>query len=127
MCRLAAQLGAAPTRQRQYSGFPLISTGADGVTEVLLGRGGFAQVFLATAEDGESVAVKRMTQGLPFDRFLQDLELSWATELMVACAANHPHVLGCYCWGIEVLGAASGGSGRRLFRLRMALPLMLGR
>ncbi len=130
LSRLAAVLGTVHTPSRQYAAFPQLSAAApDAIKEQpngripgLLGEGGFAQVFLATAEDDETVALKRMTRGAPFGRFLEQAE-RWAAELLVVCAADHPHVICCYGWGIE----QSEEAGGQVFRLRMVLPLMTER
>ena len=137
MAQLSDQLTAVHTRLRQYSQFPVIkrsditgdSVGTKGSLEeeeeVLLGSGGFADVFLAVADDGETVAVKRMKRGLPFGRQFLAVADRWAAELLVACDADHPHVMGCYAWGIEM--QQSPGGGKNLYRMRMALPRMVER
>ncbi len=115
MLQLVTALGTASTRQRQYRTFPQLHK------ERVLGRGGFAEVLLATAEDGEEVAVK-CTWSEPFDCFMEKVEFL-ASELLVAAAADHPHVLGCYAWDIECQLV----DGEAVFRMRMAMPLMVER
>ena len=133
-------LTAVQTRHRQWHHFPVIKKntrsgsnssdevlGCDGPQhhgELLLGRGGFADVLLALAEDCEEVAVKRMRHGLAFGPFLAAAN-RWAAEILVSCEADHPHVLNCLCWGIELLPSSQGQQD--LFRMRIAFPRMIER
>ena len=144
LVQLASSLGLVGTKHRHYGTFPRLSTPSDprhtpagvavrdcdgelsrdnGSSQLLLiGQGGFAQVLLATAEDGESVAVKRTSRGLPFSlRFLETAE-RWAAEILISSSADHPNVLSCLAWGLEMW--ADEASGRPLFGFRLVLPLM---
>ena len=123
LCHLSARLGSVATKSRQYAAFPKAA-----VPVRLLGQGGFANVFQATAEDDEDVAMKCMKKGLPFAEFLADSDM-WAAELRVLCATDHGNVMSCYAWDIQVIPASDSGNNSHgtLFSLRIAMPLMAGR
>lgn len=78
--------------------------------ENLIGKGGYAEVYKGRLRDGQLVAIKRLTRGLPEDRIGDFL-----SELGVMAHVNHPNTAKLIGFGVEggtylVLELSSHGS-----------------
>lgn len=93
----------------------------------IIGHGGFALVC-SVQSNGQQTAVKVMRHALAFPEFLVEANM-WAAEVLVMSRANHPNVLTCLGWDIveEAGGSTTAPQTPRLFRMRIFMPLMIGR
>uniref|UniRef100_A0A7C9DLS0 non-specific serine/threonine protein kinase n=1 Tax=Opuntia streptacantha TaxID=393608 RepID=A0A7C9DLS0_OPUST len=64
--------------------------------ENLIGKGGYAEVYKGRLQDGQIVAVKRLTRGTPEERIADFL-----SELGIMAHVNHPNAITLIGYGVE--------------------------
>ncbi|KAK9288759.1 hypothetical protein L1049_017223 [Liquidambar formosana] len=64
--------------------------------ENLIGEGGYSEVYKGHLEDGEFVAIKRLTKGTP-----EEMTADFLSELGIIVHANHPNIAKLIGYGVE--------------------------
>ncbi|KAM5569146.1 receptor-like cytosolic serine/threonine-protein kinase RBK2 [Rosa sericea] len=64
--------------------------------ENLIGEGGYAEVYKGTLEDGQIVAIKRLTRGNP-----EEMTADFLSELGVIVHVDHPNIAKLIGYGVE--------------------------
>uniref|UniRef100_A0A6M2EDI1 non-specific serine/threonine protein kinase n=1 Tax=Populus davidiana TaxID=266767 RepID=A0A6M2EDI1_9ROSI len=78
--------------------------------ENLIGEGGYAEVYKGKLEDGQFVAIKRLTRGSP-----EDMTVDFLSELGIIVHVDHPNIAKVIGYGVEggmhlVLELSANGS-----------------
>ncbi|KAJ6771060.1 RECEPTOR-LIKE CYTOSOLIC SERINE/THREONINE-PROTEIN KINASE RBK2 ISOFORM X1 [Salix koriyanagi] len=78
--------------------------------ENLIGEGGYAEVYKGKLEDGQFVAIKRLTRGLP-----EEMTVDFLSELGIIVHVDHPNIAKVIGYGVEggmhlVLELSANGS-----------------
>ncbi|KAL9390476.1 hypothetical protein Peur_019081 [Populus x canadensis] len=78
--------------------------------ENLIGEGGYAEVYKGKLEDGQFVAIKRLTRGSP-----EDMTVDFLSELGILVHVDHPNIAKVIGYGVEggmhlVLELSANGS-----------------
>ncbi|XP_024465063.2 receptor-like cytosolic serine/threonine-protein kinase RBK2 isoform X2 [Populus trichocarpa] len=64
--------------------------------ENLIGEGGYAEVYKGKLEDGQFVAIKRLTRGSP-----EDMTVDFLSELGINVHVDHPNIAKVIGYGVE--------------------------
>lgn len=64
--------------------------------ENLIGQGGYAEVYMGKLEDGELVAVKRLTRGNQ-----EEMTADFLSELGIIVHVDHPNIAKLIGYGVE--------------------------
>nr|TKS15861.1 hypothetical protein D5086_0000028960 [Populus alba] len=64
--------------------------------ENLIGEGGYAEVYKGKLEDGQFVAIKRLTRGSP-----EDMTVDFLSELGIIVHVDHPNIAKVIGYGVE--------------------------
>ena len=64
--------------------------------DVLIGEGGYAEVYKGTLDDGQLVAIKRLTRGSQ-----EEMTADFLSELGVIVHVDHPNIAKLIGYGVE--------------------------
>ena len=64
--------------------------------ENLIGEGGYAEVYKGKLQDGQYVAIKRLTRGTP-----DEMAADFLSELGIICHVDHPNTAKLVGYGVE--------------------------
>lgn len=62
----------------------------------MIGQGGYAEVYKGQLEDGQFVAIKRLTRGSP-----EEMTTDYLSELGIIVHVDHPNIAKMIGYGVE--------------------------
>lgn len=93
---LDTDFGCFKSSWKNFTLTELLSATNDFSYDNLIGEGGYAEVYLGKLEDGNFVAIKRLTRGNP-----EEMTADFLSELGIIVHVDHPNIARLIGYGVE--------------------------